>query len=148
MTGLLVRAATNEDVEGWLRLRLALWPHGEEAEFLDDIRRLLDDGRAFVAEEDERLVGFAEFSLRPYAEGCESSPVPYLEGWYVRPDARRRGYGRALVSAFESWAREHGFREVASDVLLENTESQQAHEALGFQEVERLVVYRKELTRE
>lgn len=143
-----VRPATERDVSGWLRLRLALWPHGTEAEFEADVRGLLADGHALVAEQDGHLVGFAEFSLRPYAEGCDSSPVPYLEGWYVVPDARRIGYGRALVAAFEAWAREHGFREVASDVLLDNTDSQQAHEALGFQEVERLVVYRKDLTPE
>jgi aminoglycoside 6'-N-acetyltransferase I len=45
----------------------------------------------------------------------------------------------------EAWARERGFRELASDALLENTVSHAAHAALGFEEVERAVKYRKPL---
>jgi aminoglycoside 6'-N-acetyltransferase I len=71
--------------------------------------------------------------------------VAYLEGWYVDPDVRRQGVGAALVRAAEAWAREHGYREFASDALLENVESQRAHVALGFAEVERVVLYRKVL---
>jgi aminoglycoside 6'-N-acetyltransferase I len=29
------------------------------------------------------LCGFIEVSLRNYAEGCMTSPVAYIEGWYV-----------------------------------------------------------------
>src|SRR5262249_44408301 len=44
-------------------------------------------------------VGFAELSVRPFAEGCRTSPVAYLEGWYVAPGARRKGVGRRLARA-------------------------------------------------
>jgi aminoglycoside 6'-N-acetyltransferase I len=105
------------------------------------------DAVVFVAEREggRGLAGFAEVATRPYADGCETSPVAYLEGWYVDPDARRHGVGRALVRAAEGWARERGLREFASDALLENVISQRAHEALGFVEVERAVRYRKPL---
>lgn len=40
--------------------------------------------QVWVAEDASgRLLGFVELSLRPYAEGCASSPVPYIEAWYV-----------------------------------------------------------------
>ncbi|MBF8224108.1 GNAT family N-acetyltransferase [Halomonas sp. 328] len=91
------------------------------------------------------LAGFAEFGTRPYAEDCDTSPVAYLEGWYVEPQARRLGIGAALVQAGEAWARQRGYRELASDALLESRGSQRAHEALGFTEVERAVRYRKAL---
>jgi aminoglycoside 6'-N-acetyltransferase I len=39
----------------------------------------------------------------------------------------------------------HGFREIASDVELANTISQDAHRALGYEEVERIVCYRRAL---
>lgn len=91
------------------------------------------------------LAGFAEVGTRPYADGCETSPVAYLEGWYVDEDVRRQGIGGALLHAAEAWAREQGYREFASDALLENTGSQKAHEALGFAEVERAVRYCKTL---
>jgi aminoglycoside 6'-N-acetyltransferase I len=89
------------------------------------------------------LCGFAEVSTRPYADGCRTSPVAFLEGWYVDPDFRGQGVGRALVGAVEAWARERGLQELASDALLDNEVSQKAHERLGFVEVERAVRYRK-----
>ena len=91
------------------------------------------------------LAGFAEVGMRSYADGCETSPVAYLEGWYVDEDVRRQGVGTSLVRAAESWARGQGFREMASDTQLDNTASQQAHRALGYEEVERVVAYRKTL---
>ena len=88
-----------------------------------------------------------ELSLRPYADGCDSSPVPFIEAWYVAEDARRGGIGGALVHAAEQWAMDNGYSEMASDALLENIASQHAHKALGFQEVERAIRFRKELKR-
>jgi aminoglycoside 6'-N-acetyltransferase I len=44
----------------------------------------------FVAEKNSTLVGFLELGLRSVAEGCSSSPVPYVEGRYMSPPWRRR----------------------------------------------------------
>lgn len=88
-----------------------------------------------------------ELSLRPYADGCDSSPVPFVEGWYVAPEARRMGVGAALVRATERWALDNGYSEMASDALLENTGSERAHKAVGFEEVERAIRFRKDLRR-
>lgn len=90
-------------------------------------------------------VGFAELSIRAYAEGCSSDRVAYLEGWYVVPDARRRGVGGALVRAAEQWASAQGCTEFGSDAELENTVSAAAHRALGFDEVVRIRCFRKAL---
>ena len=78
------------------------------------------------------LCGFLEASLRSRADGCDSTPVGYIEGWYVDRDIRRNGVGRALVSAVEAWARSRGCRQMASDAELWNQVSHQAHEALGY----------------
>jgi aminoglycoside 6'-N-acetyltransferase I len=53
--------------------------------------------------------------------------------------------GRALVAAVERWARQRGLREFASDALLDNHTSHVAHARLGFEEVERIVCFRKSL---
>ena len=91
------------------------------------------------------LGGFAEVGTRPYADGCQSSPVAFLEGWYVDLDLRGRGIGWRLIEAVETWAREQSLSELASDALLDNTASHRAHERTGFIEVERAVRYRKPL---
>ena len=47
-----------------------------------------------VAEDaSHRLVGFAEVSRRTWAEGCDTSPVGFLEGWYVEPAQPAAGRG-------------------------------------------------------
>ena len=86
-----------------------------------------------------------ELSLRSIADGCRSSPVPYIEGWFVAASARRHGIGSALVRAAEEWARARGFNEMASDILIENRVSEAAHKKLGFEEVDRMVSFRKSL---
>ena len=102
---------------------------------------------AFVAYGDGgEPIGFIEASLRSdYVNGTSSSPVGFIEGLYVVERARGRGVGRALVQAAERWAREHGCREMASDVLLENESGHAAHRALGFEETDRVVYFRKNL---
>ena len=90
--------------------------------------------------------GFAEAALRrDYVNGCSTSPVGFLEGIYVKPEYRHRGLARLLCRAVEDWARNLGCREFASDVLVDNTGSQDMHRALGFEETDRVVYYRKPL---
>jgi aminoglycoside 6'-N-acetyltransferase I len=144
-----VRPRGAADDPEWLRMRLALWPAHAEADHRRDMQDWLgrDDTVVLVAERDGAagLAGFAEVGTRPYADGCETSPVAFLEGWYVDADARGRGVGASLIAAAETWARARGLREFASDALLENTVSHRAHERVGFVEVERAVRYRKPL---
>jgi phosphopantetheine--protein transferase-like protein len=101
----------------------------------------------FVSADDEgRLNGFIEVSLRSHAEGCTTRPVGYIEGWFVEDSARGRGIGRALIGAVEEWARARGCRELASDADIRNEAGQQAHRALGFEEVGRNVHYRRAIS--
>ena len=71
--------------------------------------------------------------------------VAYLEGLYVEPEYRRRGVAAALVRAVEPWAREQGCSELASDTTIDNDVSAAVHRALGFDEVERIICFRKDL---
>jgi aminoglycoside 6'-N-acetyltransferase I len=36
-------------------------------------------------------------ALRSHAEGCTSTPVAYLEGWFVEAEHRGRGVGAMLL---------------------------------------------------
>lgn len=144
-----IRRAKTEDVPDWLRMHYALWPEGSLAEHEADIRAMLsseDKGVTFICEaEDGRVQGFVEVSIRNFAEGCSTDRVGYIEGWYVEESARLQGIGRKLFEAAESWAISQGCTEMGSDVMLDNLISQQAHERLGYKEVERIVCYMKPL---
>ena len=148
-----VRAARPGDAAAWVTMRVALWPDGSAAAHADDVRRYFESPRreiAFIAfADDGTSVGFAEATIRSdYVNGTDSSPVGFLEGWYVAPKWRRRGAGLALIAAVERWTREQGCHELASDALLDNAASHRAHAACGFAETERVVYFRKRLSGE
>lgn len=144
-----IRRAEKEDAAEWCRMRHALWPD-EAGRHADDIEAYFADPNAplatFVAAADDgTLRGFLEAGTRPYAENCQSSPVGFIEGWWVDPGVRRQGIGRALVAAAETWARDLGLSEMASDALIDNRLSHMAHRALGYEETERIVCFRRSL---
>lgn len=147
---MIVREVRPSDRDEWLRMRNALWPHHDPNKHATETDEHLASGSlltVFVAERSEGgLAGFLEAALRPYADGCGTHPVGYIEGWYVDPDVRRRGVGRALVEAFEAWSRNRGCSEMASDCHVENDASRSAHAALCFDEVEVNVHFRKAVT--
>jgi aminoglycoside 6'-N-acetyltransferase I len=145
---LIVRPVQPGDKEEWLRLRYALWPDSTIEELRAELEEILADQHQavfVVPRPNGGLGGFLEASLRSVAEGCSTSPVGYLEGWFIDLDLRRQGYGATLVKAAETWAIERGCQEMASDALVDNVLSLRAHTALGYQEVERLIHFRKDL---
>lgn len=144
----MVREIVESDRSEWLRLRHALWPgsladHDEETGTYFAER--LTTPVVFVAEAEDRLIGFLELDFRKYAPGCSSSPVAFIEGWYVEPELQGQGIGRALIEAAEAYARAAGHHEIASDAELENADGIAAHIAVGFEEIERVVCFRRSL---
>ena len=129
-------------------MRQRLWPEAP-VEYLSvdlDDKLASPDYIVFVASnEDDVSIAFIEAGLRNYAEGCETSPVGYIEAWYVNEHLRGQKLGRELILAAEHWAREKGCTEMASDTWLENEASITAHLRLGYYEVERLVHFAKKL---
>jgi len=131
-----VRSLRDSDRAQVLRWKSEIWGSADEP----------DGELVWVWESDSGdLGGFVSASIRPWAEGCSSAPVPYVEGWYVAAPLRGHGVGRALVAVVEDWAREQGFTELGSDAELENEVSLLAHDRLGFVPTERLQFFRKTL---
>jgi len=144
----IVRRATFEDRQEHARMRALLWPDEDPGELLGDLEKFHADPTqiAFVAVRDAGgLSGFAEASIRRFANSNDESPCAFLEGWFVDVDLRHTGVGRALVDAVADWARAGGFHELGSDSLIDNTDAHAAHRALGFEERERVVYFRKML---
>ncbi len=145
-----VRAVLPQDIGAWCSLRRLLWQHVSDDDHILEAQQLLADAHrcaTFIAfSEDSVPVGFAEAAVRhDYVNGCKTSPVLFLEGIYVRPDVRRAGIARALCAAIGQWGSTHACTEFASDTQLDNVHAQALHLALGFEETERVVYFRKRL---
>lgn len=139
------------DAAAWVAMRQALWPNGgDRGTHAEDVALLLADPgdtvNLMARDAGGDAVGFAEASLRhDYVNGCDTSPVAFLEGIYVAPGARRQGVARALVAAVQAWALAQGCSELASDAALDNLGSHKMHDALGFVETQRVVYFLKVL---
>lgn len=103
-----------------------------EKEYLD----LLNDGRAviFTACRGEKAVGYLVCKI---VTGCENPVLKnvktlYLDDLCVAEDERRRGAGRALMSAAESYARENGFYNLTLNVWEFNENAREFYEHLGY----------------
>jgi aminoglycoside 6'-N-acetyltransferase I len=147
-----IRSAVPGDASAWLKMRNDLWPDHEGKWHALEIARYFNGELRMplevlvAADGDGSIVGFAELSIRPYVDDCETENVAYLEGWYVIPSARKKGVGRALVAEAEAWARRKGCTEFGSDALLDNETSAIAHRALGFTETAQVRLFKKNLT--
>ena len=148
MSTYLIRRTTPADRSEWLRLRRLLWPGADPEGLARELDGILQEARTqvFVAERPGGgLCGLLEAGTRPYADGCDTSPVGYIEGWYVDEDLRGTGIGRLLVAEAEDWAREQGLHEMASDTAIANESGLKAHLALGYKEKEHLIHFAKAL---
>lgn len=131
---------------GWLSLRSRLWPQADESEHLCEMADALARGHfvRLASAPDGSAVAFVEASRRvDYVNATSSSPVVFLEGLYVAPLARRKGVARTLVAEVERWAAAQGCSELASDSPIENAVAHAMHRALGFEETERVVYFRR-----
>lgn len=148
MADFIIRKIIKEDIRAWAMMRELLWPSASLEEHLAEANEFfrLDSFRAWVAIKDENYIGFAEASLRPYANGCKSRPVVFFEGIWVDLEHRKRGVGKAFVQMLENWASSQGIMEIGSDSELANILSQTCHQKWGFEESERVIYYRKSLS--
>jgi aminoglycoside 6'-N-acetyltransferase I len=132
-------------MEMWLALYT--WVTDPEAEW-EAMRQWFarTDAATFVAVDPAsgKLLGYADVGERSVVEGAEGAAA-YLEAWYVKEAWRKQGIGEALINACAGWSRENGYSEMGSDALLDNTVSQRLHQKFGFEEMERVVLFRMKL---
>ena len=149
-----IRLANPSDRPTLAALFHALWPEGPTEEHSNELEAILSGNPpgtlplvVFVAEaSDKSLLGFLEVGLRSHADSCDPArPVGYVEGWYVTVGHRHCGIGKQLLAAAEDWARRQGCTEMASDTQIGNELSQRVHQHLGYEIVERAILFRKAL---
>lgn len=144
----MVKKAEIADVPHLAELALQLWPEHEKQELEAEFRQGMQQGstHVFLKWLEDSAVGFAQCGLRQdYVEGTSTSPVGYLEGIFVLPEYRGRGFARELTASCEAWAKAQGCWEFASDCELTNLESLHFHKALGFSEANRIICFVKKL---
>ncbi|APB01230.1 aminoglycoside 6'-N-acetyltransferase [Nocardia seriolae] len=144
-----IERVTADAIDAAAALRYALWPTLDEAGHRAELAEQVADPEAVILvarTEDGEPVGYAEASIRhDYVNGCDTSPVAFLEGIFVAPGHRLHGLSGALCGAVEEWGRSVGCTELGSDALLANAVAHRFHQANGFEERERVVYYRKKL---
>jgi aminoglycoside 6'-N-acetyltransferase I len=144
-----IRRANTSDLSILTPLTLMLYGGDHTYDELADENSTLlsgDNDALFIAFDGDKAIGFSHISLRhEYVEGTASGVKGFLEGVYTDENYRNKGIARALVSAGEQWAQGKGCKEFASDCKLDNTDSLWFHLKIGFEEVGRIICFKKDL---
>ena len=145
--GVAVRPVAAGNYGQWLQMRQTLFDDLEDDFHATEMALYAsaEDKTCLLAETGGQCVGFAELSLRNVVDGCLSSPVGYVEGIFVVPEARGKGVSRALMAHAVAWFAHHGCSEMATDTLVDDTAAQAFHRRLGFTETYRIVQFRQPL---
>lgn len=144
----MIRKATENNTKVLAELAIQMWSDSTISQLQADFAETVNsnDAVCFIKYVDNTPVGFAQCQLRhDYVEGTSSFPVGYLEGIFIVPEYQHKGYAKELLNACEVWAKDKGCSEFASDCELDNINSLNFHMAMGFEEANRVICFRKEL---
>lgn len=144
----MIKKATESDIPALAELAIQMWDGATLSELEEHFAELInrEDAVCFLKYVEGNSIGFAQCQLRhDYVEGTETSPVGYLEGIFIREEFRHQGFAKELLHECEKWAKEKNCSEFASDCELSNHDSHCFHLAMGFEEANRIICFKKEL---
>jgi [ribosomal protein S18]-alanine N-acetyltransferase len=114
---------TTADIEKVIAIERSSFPFPWSTRFfLDELK--VDCARSFLAEVDERIVGYVLFWILP-----EEVDIHNIA---VHPDFRRQGIGRLLLEQVVAAARRLGRLRVTLDVRFSNAPAQNLYRKFGF----------------
>ena len=147
----MIKIATRADAGSLASLAKRLWPESNIEELRNEFIAFTAprdlNNRCFLALAGALPDGFAQVSVRyDFVEGCDHTPVCYLEGIFVREAYRGQGLGKALVKGAEDFGLTRGCREFAADCALDNAVGAQFHAAMGLTEVGRIICFKKDIS--
>jgi RimJ/RimL family protein N-acetyltransferase len=120
--------AVGAEPEGWLIANGDWRSAAEERRYLRAIRRSTH-AAVLVAETPERIVGRLSIARDPHPASRHVADV----GLMVAREFRRRGAGRALMRAAETWARKVGIFKLELHVFPYNTAAISLYRSLGYE---------------
>lgn len=144
----MIKSAVKGDARILAELAVRMWTDNTVTDLEKEFEELItnDKTNIFIKYVDNKPIGFAQCQLRTdYVEGTETSPVGYLEGIFIIEKYRHCGYAKELLGECEKWAKEKNCSEFASDCELDNIDSLNFHIAMGFEETNRIICFRKDL---
>lgn len=144
----MIKEMTITDASALAAMAIKIWDSDDKDELEQEFINMTHDKEStcFIKFIGDKAIGFANASLRhDYVEGCETSPVAYLEAIYVDEEHRHLDHAKDLVNRCEEWGREQGAKEFASDCILTNNDSYKFHTAIGFNEVNRIICFKKNI---
>jgi GNAT superfamily N-acetyltransferase len=120
------------------------WPPGDKA--ADDYVAFLHrevaahDGAIFMAELDGVVTGFiCVVAAMPPAAPDDPATHAWVHDVFVRPEHRRQGVARALLTAAEQFARSRGVSELRLAVINRNVSARALYERTGFRDYVRVL---------
>lgn len=129
-------------------LALKLWPDDELDKLKEELSPLLDHKKenGYLVKSNNRYIAFIQISIRhDYVEGTDSSPTGYIEGIYVEKEFRKQGIAKSLIKYSEKWFLDNNCTQMASDAELHNKTSEKFHKKIGFEEVNRVICFLKDI---
>jgi aminoglycoside 6'-N-acetyltransferase I len=139
---------STENLKPLVDLVLELWEDCSFDEELENYKSIIGSEHqiCFLAKDDEEYIAFVLVGIRNnYVEGSQELPVAYIEGIYVKPAYQKKGIAKKLTKMAEDWAKRKGLKQIASDSNTDNTSSIAFHKKIGFNEVERIVCFIKDI---
>jgi aminoglycoside 6'-N-acetyltransferase I len=129
-------------------LFLALWPACDFNEELEECEQILhaENETCFLIKAQDNDIAFIHVAIRTdYVEGSTQSPTAYIEGLFVKESFRNTGISRLLLNLAEKWGKQKHCTQLASDTELDNLNSIAFHQKVGFEEVNRIVCFIKNI---
>ena len=144
-----IKTLSPEYLGQWVRLRQQLWPEHNAEQHLNEGLEILASAQhmSFVLINDEpAAIAFADAAIRhDYVNGCQTTPVVFIEGIYVEPQWCLKKCAKKLIRAIEQWGKAYGCTEIASYAELDNVSSHKMHQKLGFKVTEKVVFFQKNI---
>lgn len=140
--------SSNVNLEELTKMAIDLWPDNDYNELKEEIISLMNGPKDefFLAKEDDEYIGFIHMSIRSdYVEGSDSSPVGFVEGIYVKFSHRNKNIARELFNRGVDWVKSKGCTQVGSDIEHDNYVSYDFHKKLGFEEVNKIICFIKDI---